>query len=272
VRRRLGLGLALGCALSLAAASAAAEPEATDGLTGRDIYARVVANRFRSFSQTARLRSVDRAGRSQETRFVMHWMDFRSEDSGPTPGVVSRTLVKYTHPFDLRHAGYLIQVNDGRPNDQFVYSPSRRKVVRVNLRSEAVYGTDFSFEDVIPRELGDFSYRRAPDRQEAGDALWVVDLTPRPHVDSDYSKIRVYVDRERHLVVRARYWDQAGLAIKEFEAAAPSIREFDGVWVPLESTMRNLVLDTHTTLLVTELLPDPGIDRTTFDLGRLESH
>jgi hypothetical protein len=77
----------------------------------------------------------------------MTWKNFRENDE-PVRGVLSKTLVKYTHPFDLRFSGYLIVNNHQRHNDQFVYLNSSRRIRRVNLRGEAVFGTDFTFEDV----------------------------------------------------------------------------------------------------------------------------
>jgi len=145
-------------------------------------------------------------------------------------------------------------------------------VVRVNLRGEAVYGTDFSFEDVIPREAEDFAYRRLADESYQGIPVYVVELFPRELADSAYSKIRVFVDRKRHVVVRARYWNSAGVAVKEFTADPGSIEQFDGVWVPLESSMRNLLLGSYTRLSISQLVPNPELDENVFDLGRLESH
>jgi hypothetical protein len=247
----------------------AGEAASSDGLSGRAIYERVADNRFTSFAQESVLLSADRVGRVQESRFSMKWKDFSDEDGRD---VLSKTLVKYTHPFDLRYAGYLIQVNRGRPNDQFVYYPSRRRVVRVNLRSEAVYGTDFSFEDIVPREPQDFDYRRLPDEDLDGIPVQVVELFPREFVDSEYSKIRVYVERERPVVLRARYWDAAGVAVKEFAAEPGDVRRYGDTWVVMAGTMRNLLLESWTRLEVAELEPNPHFTRDAFDLRRLEAH
>lgn len=243
-----------------------------EALTGQQIYERVVANRFRSFAQDSVLISADRAGREQESRFHMKWQDFRREQTNGNRRVLSKTLVRYSHPFDLRHAGYLILANQERANDQFVYYPSRRRVVRVHLRSEAVYGTDFSFEDVVPREAEDFHHERLPNTTLWEVDVYVVDLTPKDFTDSDYSRIRVYVDKVRSVVVHARYWDAAGVEIKQLLAPPARIHEFDGVFVPMEATMRNLLLDSQTRLIVTSFEPNPQFDIDTWDLRRLESH
>jgi hypothetical protein len=269
------VALALGAAASAAAAGGGAAsddgiPEAQ--LTGEQIYARVIGNRFRSFSQESRLVSADRGGRAQETRLRMHWKDFRDGDGRPRDGVLSKAVVRYTHPSDIRFAGYLVQDNAERANDQFVYYPSRRRVVRVSLRNEALHGTDFSFEDVIPRELADATYRRLPDAEFGGVPVFVVELVPVAKADSAYSKVWVYVEKRRFVPLRTRYWDSAGVEIKELAADPATLREFDGVWIPMRATMRHLLFETWTRLEITELEPNPALGEHVFDLGRLESH
>ena len=68
----------------IATADAAAPTPFADGLTGNDIYSKIIENRFRSFSQESKLISADRTGRSQESRFNMRWQDFRDEN-GDSP-------------------------------------------------------------------------------------------------------------------------------------------------------------------------------------------
>ncbi len=256
----------------IATADAAAPTPFADGLTGNDIYSKIIENRFRSFSQESKLISADRTGRSQESRFNMRWQDFRDENGDAPRGIMSKTLVKYSHPFDIRHSGYLIQANKGRSNDQFIYYPSRRRVVRVNLRNQSIYGTDFSFEDVIPREAEDFAYRRLADATVEAVPVFVLELYPKEFTDSEYSKIEVKVDKERFVILRSRYWDQAEVEIKRFSAETAGMKQFEGVWVAMKSRMQNLLLGSYTELIVTEVVANPDFPSNTFDLGRLESH
>jgi hypothetical protein len=251
---------------------AAAKPSVEARLSGQDIYERVLANRFRSFAQDSVLRSGDRAGREQVTKLRMEWQDFRDDNAEPRKGVLSKTLVRYSHPFDIRHSGYLIVHNDDRPNDQFVYFPSRRRVVRVNLRSEAVFGTDFSFEDILPRELRDATYRRLENGTFEGIPTFTIAATPTELADSEYSRFEIQVDRERYVTLHTRYWDSAGVEVKRMQVDPESIVRLDGVWVAKRITMSNLRLESSTTLEVAELEPNPELPRGTFTLRRLETH
>ena len=187
----------------------------------------------------------------------MTWQSFRDKNGQPTHGVVSKTLVKYIYPYDVRFSGYLVIANQARVNDQFVYYPSRRKIVRVNLRSEAVFGTDFCFEDVIPREIEESDYERVADETVSGEPVFVVEVVPKAFAASKYSRVRVYVEKEHFVPLRTRYWDEAGVEVKELRAVPSEVREFDGVWLPMKVTMRNLQLESFTTLVVTNFVPNP---------------
>jgi hypothetical protein len=260
-------------AADAAAALAAVDPTAAQGpRDARDIYAQMLENRFQSFTQEARMESGDRGGRIQETRFRMHWKDFSALPDEAARGVLSKTLVKYSHPFDVRHSGYLVIQNEGRINDQFVYMPARRAVVRVNLRGEAVFGSDFSFEDVIPRELDDATYTRLEDESVGDRPVFVIDATPTAQADSDYSRFLVYIDVDRFVVLRTRYWDRAGVEVKELRANTGTVRQIEDVWVPMELTMRNLPRESYTRLEIAELVPNPDLPSALFHLRHLEAH
>ena len=241
-------------------------------LTGRDIYQRVLDNRFHSYVQESTMLSGDRGGNIQETRLRMWFQSFRTEEGEAANGTLSKTLVKYLEPFDLRHTGYLIIHHSGRASDQFVYLPTQRRVRRVNLRGTAVFGTDFSFEDVIPREIEHAEYERRGDAIRHDIPCFVVEALPTEEADSEYSRFLIYVDKERNVPLRTRYWDAAGVEVKELDVVAGSIERIGGVWVPMRATMRNLRLETFTSLQVNKLEPDPALPRSTFEVRRLEAH
>ncbi|UCE85661.1 MAG: outer membrane lipoprotein-sorting protein [Deltaproteobacteria bacterium] len=240
-------------------------------LTGRDIYQRVLDNRFRSYIQESTMVSGDRGGNTQETELRMWFQSFRGEGGEATDGVLSKTLVRYQLPFDLRHTGYLIIHHPERSSDQFVYLPTQRRVRRVSLRGEAVFGTDFSFEDVIPREIEHAEYERRPDSVLHDIACFVVEAVPKREADSEYSRFLIYVDQDRYVPLRTRYFDDAGVEVKALEVDPASIERVADVWVPMRARMRDLRLDTFTEVQVEEIEPNPVLGRSAFELRRLEA-
>jgi outer membrane lipoprotein-sorting protein len=257
----------------LASAVAADDLGEAPPLTGRDIYQRVLDNSFDSFIQESQLVSGDRGGNEQSSHFKMWFEDLHEEGASPPRGtVIARSLVQYTHPFDIRHSGYLVLSKLDEVNDQFVYLSSQRRVKRVNLRGEAVFGTDFSFEDILPRQIEDAEYRRLEDAEADGLPCFVVEAIPKQHAKSEYSRLQVYVDRERYVPLRTRYWDDREIEVKELRADPAQIERIEGVWVPKRMTMRHLKLDSYTTLQLDTIEPNPVLGKSTFELRRLEGH
>jgi hypothetical protein len=272
MRRPRALGLALAACLLAVSARGAEEDASPSGLTGREIYDRLLANRFDTFEQQTRLVSGDRSGNAQESRMTVLWKSFRAEDGEPRKGVLSKTKIRYTHPFDLRFSGYLVINNRDRTDDQFVYLAARRRVRRVNLRGEPVMGSDFSFEDVVPREIEEADYQRLPDEVLDERPCHVVEIVPKGQVDSEYSRFRSWIDLERWVALKTVYWDTAGVQVKELRSPSAEVRAFDGVWVPMRTEMRNVPKETFTILTIDELVPNPKVPDGEFDPRKLESH
>jgi len=241
-------------------------------LSGEEIYRRVLRNRLRSYEQDSRLVSGDRGGAEQETSLTVHFKSFKDENDVPVQGVHSKTRLEYTKPFDLRFTTYLVIDKEGATNDQFVYLPTYRRIRRVNLRGEAVFGSDFSFEDVLPRELEDAEYRRLPDESVDGVPCFVVVAVPRPQANSEYSRFLFAVEKDRYVPLVIRYWNEAGVFFKELHAEHASIQRFDNAWIPTRSMMRNVLQESWSRLFVERLIPNPDFHDSVFSMRRLEGN
>ena len=88
----------------------------------------------------------------------------------------------------------------------------------------------------------------------------------------EYSRYIVYVSKENCVPLKTRYWDDREVEVKELTAPKGSIEEHDGIHWPMELTMRNLQLDTFTTLYVSNLEPNAELRDREFEVRRLESH
>jgi len=243
-------------------------------LGGRELYDRFLKNRrrLRTALEEGRILSSDPAGNPQETRFVLRARDYRNAEDRAVDGIFSKTLVRVTGPRELQHTAYLYIHRDGRPDEQYVYSPARRRVARASLRGQTIAGTDLSFDDFLVSldDLEDGDYRRLPDEEVEGVRCYVVEATMKPTGSSRYTKILVWLEPEHYVPLRTRYWDEVGVAIKELSSPHARIREFDGVWVPTESTMLDLLEDTRSTLTIDRLDVNPTLSDQDFALSELD--
>ncbi len=101
--------------------------------------------------------------------------------------------------------------------------------------------------------------------------VFVVEAHPTALLDSAYSKFLFYVDKKRFVPLRVRYFDEAGVEVKELRTRAVDVEEFDGLYVPMKVSMRNLLLESFTNLEVLRFDPHPKLFDKVFELRRLES-
>jgi hypothetical protein len=235
----------------------------------QDIYDRVLENRVRSFIQEVRLISGDAAGRTQTMLLEVYWQDFRDKNEKPVDGIISKAFVEYTAPFDLRHYAYLLIRRHEHVDDQFAYFPSQRRARRVNLRKQNIFGTDFSVDDVIPSELQDAEFTRLPNEQVDGLPAFVIEGIPRESSTSAYSRFLFYVDTQRFVPLRTRYWNNIGIETKELRIDVNSIQKIGDIYLPMKLTMRDLRLDTFTSLEILDFEANPVLPQSTFEAGRL---
>ena len=270
-------------ATSLAAPDVAARPPTTvqgedpievaadAALTAREIYQRVLENRFDSSVQELAIVSSDRAGNAQNIRMQQLWKRYPEGSESDRKGIISRTVVRYLAPADYRKTGYLVINKRDQPNDQFIYLASMRRVRRINLRNETVAGTDLSIEDLIPRELDDAEYVRVPDDEVDGHSCFVVEALPKPEMESAYARFWLYVEKEHYVPIRVRYWDRKGVEVKELRSPHASIREIEGIWLPLEARMRHLLEETETRVVIDVLVPNPELPDRYFSERQLQA-
>lgn len=243
-------------------------------LTGHEIYDRFLKNRkrLRTVAETGHILSRDPAGNPQETRFILRAKDYRDAHDDAVDGIYSKTLVKITGPRELEHTGYLYVHRSDRADDQFIYSPMRMRTARASIRGQNVAGTDFSFDDFLTSldDIEDAHYTRHADETVDGTLCYVVEAVMKPGAKSRYTKSIVYVEKEHYVPLRTRYWDDVGVEAKALTSPHRSVKNYDGVWVPTESTMTDLLEDTQSTLTIDTLDPNPPLTDTDFSTSVLE--
>ena len=222
-------------------------------MTGREIFDKVLENRLHSAIQYQTVISRDPGGSEQRSRFWVRWKDYRDSERHAVDGVLAKTLVKFEAPQDMRQTGFLMVVNEDRSNDQFVWTPSTGRVRRVQLRGVGVMGTDYTFDDIAWKNVEDADYQRLADEEIDGTPVYVIDVTMKPFVESQYKTMRTWIEKQHYIPLRSLYKDANGVELREMKAPASSIRDFNGTWVAAESTMMNLKERTSTTVLVDRL-------------------
>jgi hypothetical protein len=243
-------------------------------LTGKDLYDRFLKNRrkLESAYQESHSVSLDPAGNEQKVNFWLRWRDYRDENDEPVGDIESKTLLKLTGPFEMRHTGYLYVHHDERKDEQFMYSPARGRTARMSLEGQTIAGTDFSFDDFLLTvdDVEDGHYKRLPDEEIDGTPVYVVDAVMSSSSRASYTRSMLWLEKAHYVPVKARYWDSVGVMAKELTAPHDKIKEFDGAWVSTVSTMKNLLEETETVMYIDRLNPKAELSDYDFSLSQLE--
>jgi Outer membrane lipoprotein-sorting protein len=272
------LALALAAAPLLAAAEDVklpSEGEVEDALpqggslTGRQLFDKFLDNRLRSCVQWQTVISRDPGGSEQKSRFWVRWKDYRDKNHNAVGGVIAKTLVKFQDPEDMRETGYLMIVNSDRSNDQWIWSPSTGHVRRVKLRGVGILGTDYTFDDIGWKSIEDADYKRLPDEEIDGVPVYVIEVTMKPFVDSEYRTMRTWLEKKHYVPLRNLYRDANGVEMREMKAEPATIQDFDGAWIATTSTMFNLREKTSTTIYVEALDPNVHLGEQLFSTFQL---
>lgn len=243
-------------------------------LAGREIYDRFLKNRhkLRSAFQYGRIESTDPGGRPQEVRFWLHAKDYRDADDNPVGDIYGKTLMKLVGPTEMRHFGYLHIHHDKAEDEQFMYSPQRRRSHRISLTGQNIASTDFSFDDFLisAHDLEDADYKRLPDETVDGVRCYVVEARLKPQARSAYARTVTCLETEHYVPIRTGLWDEVGVEVKRLTSPPSSIRSFDGVWIATIATMTDLREATSSTYHLEKLEPNIELDDSDFSISSLQ--
>ncbi|MBX2807450.1 MAG: outer membrane lipoprotein-sorting protein [Cellvibrionaceae bacterium] len=152
-----------------------------------------------------------------------------------------KTLTRVLAPAKLQGTGFLNydwQAYE-RENASWLFLPELGKVTRLSGANLADYflGSDFTYGDLEELEVRDFTYKWLPPADNSTDLSAIV-ATP---VDLDkenkygYKKIHYWVDADKKLIVRAKYWLKQSAWIKYYRLT--DVRQHSGVWLGMKEQM-----------------------------------
>ena len=264
------LPVLLVCLLPAALARSVDDALPGDGLSARDIYQRVLDNKLDTSYMEHRMVSTDPGGSEQVLSFWSRFKDLRTPGSAPEGAVISKTVIKFTMPFDKRDTAYLFVEKKGGEDEGFHYSRARVRVSRISPAKESIFGSDFSLDDLaVVRHIDDATYARLPDEEVQGKNVWVIDVFHKPESKPAYAKSRLYVDKQRNVPLKTRHWDEAGVEVKELDIPSEKIQQFAGVWIPMESTMHDLSEKTQSVLFLDRVISNPPLADSLFSPQQL---
>jgi outer membrane lipoprotein-sorting protein len=235
--------IALPSLLALASPAAALEP----GASAQEIVRCVDSNLPRESSvQTVAFRARDRMGAITEARATIYWRKF--EDG------LSRVLIRFFAPPDLRGASVLLLERGKDDRDIFMYLPALEKVKRItsHMVTGSMFGTDFSYEDF--ERFVDYAAKasvvRLDDAEIGGEKVFVLESRPAAEEASGYQRIVEYVDPKTCVRLKSELFEAGDRLRKVASSERSAIRREKELWYVPSLLLRDLRDETETELVI----------------------
>jgi hypothetical protein len=185
------------------------------------LLARAFSNLYGDdYVQVMALETRRRSGRPMTRRVQL------TRKQGERPG---KALVRFLDPPEVRRSSVLILDNGARDDDFFVFLPVLGKVRRFSgaQRADSFFGTDLWYEDIEPKDAADFEVALVGASEESGAPCRVLDVRPRPGVESAYDRMVTCIEPRRGVVLRTDF-HRRGRLVKHLRVDPGEVHEVGG--------------------------------------------
>ena len=199
--------------------------------------------------QTVVFRAHDRMGAITEAKATLYWRKF--EDG------LSRVLIRFFSPADLRGASVLLLERGKDERDMFMYLPALEKVKRItsHMVSGSMFGTDFSYEDFerFIDYAGKAAVARLDDAVIDGEKVFVLESRPVGEEASGYKRIVEYIDSKTCVRLKTELFEAGDKLRKVMSSDRSAIRREKDLWYAPSLLLRDLRDETQTELAIEKL-------------------
>jgi hypothetical protein len=186
-----------------------------------------------------------------------------------------RTLVRFTHPNDIKGTSFLVWEHPDGEDERFLYLPALGRVRRIagEEKQASFVGSDLSYEDIGGRDLTDYTYAfadqnaqwTAPDGSKS--AAWALESRPKDR-DADFPRSVSLVLKDRFIVVHADIFNRRDERTKVFDVRR--LERVDGIWTALDLAVVNERDKTRTELTTSSIHYNIGLTENDFSRRELE--
>ncbi len=152
-------------------------------IDGTEVMTKAYDRQKPDFSKAAVQVDLLKNGKLEETRKVGEY--------GRCVNGLSDVVMVFLSPASVKDTRFLQKENNGKDDDKWIYLPSLKSTRRVASSdgSKSFVGTDFTYDDMSTREVGDDTHELLKESEDKGNFkdLYVVKSTPKDPKSSQYS-------------------------------------------------------------------------------------
>lgn len=159
-------------------------------------------------------------------------------NTGPVGGE-QKYFIYFFQPADVKDMTFMVYKYPAKDDERWLFIPALNMVRRIAMQDKqaSFVGSDFTYEDVSGRDLGDDSHELAGQETVDGKNCYVIKSTPKSG-SAGYAYKLSRIDQATFLPLREEYFDREGAVIRAF--AAEEVQEIKGIPTVTRRSMRNL--------------------------------
>ncbi len=163
-----------------------------------------------------------------------------------------KRLIRFNAPADVKGVGFLVLEDDL----MYLYMPAFAKIRRIasHVKNENFMGTDFTYDDMAQN---DYVKNYTPVLREETDQYYVLELTPKPESEIDYSKLVMWANKQTMLPDKVEFYDRSDRLLKIMNQT--DTEKLDGYWTPKHIEMENVQEQHKTIMEMIDIKHDQGI-------------
>lgn len=193
-------------------------------------------------------------------------------------GATEKRLIRFLEPADVKGTGLLTFDYQDKDDDMWLFMPALRKTRRIisSEKAKNFMGSEFTYADMTPPVLDDFTYTLLGEKDKAGIACWEIEMVPANEDVADengFSRRVVCIGKQDFVLRHALYYDLDGELHKELDVL--EIQEVDTVqhrFRPIHMVMTNLQNDRKSILKVDKIVFSPDVKDEFFTTRYLERY
>jgi len=160
-------------------------------------------------------------------------------------------------PADYKGSAYLAkETRDYLRDGMFVYLPAVKRVRRIsgNFADGALMGTNFSYLDFkeMQNAFGDLSAKLEAEAEVNGRPAYVLAFAALPGIETRYTSVRAWVDKEACVAVKAEFSDGQRVA-KVLSSPPGAVKKSGKTWYVAEIEMKDASDGTRSVLKLDKL-------------------
>lgn len=209
------------------------------------------------------MRLTDRNGQVSERVIEQYGLE--------TADDLIRNVIIFHRPASVEGTRFLTIENADRDDDQWIYLPALQRVRRIAASEgdSSFMGTDFTYDDLSPIELDDYSYELLREETFDGRPTYVVEMYPIDPDDSNYSRTIHWVDAERWVSLKIEFYDDSNDLLKT--NLVTRMESVQGYWTIINNTMENIQTGHKTELFVQRFVYNESVPEGLFTRRFLET-